>query len=391
MLNSHVYGTPYSSPVLLHKFLRPLEPIAGIDDEGDEDDDDDDDYYSLDEGDGDGSEASDADAIGTFADEVMEEMERRRVFEAAGVIVSDPENKECPVDSTPSRLGGNPARRKARRPSTGATSSSNFDASSPTQTSLGGHQTHKDLPPVPIIDLSQPPDSTSARMTDNNSLLLTSEMPGVRRRPKPLVSVPDINTTPRVDDAFERYETFKKMHGTSPLAANRMSAGSLDTSSLTMSSPPRSPAVSLTPSIRDREREQERTGESRTSHFLSFLGRHARPGTPDGDRERKITVISGPIHGPASGVGGMMNVGGSHGSTREGSPAFGTSWASLLDRTAVQEIPKVERKRQEAIFELISTEADYVRDLQLIVEVRISAPIASVVVDRRASSTFIRA
>ncbi|KAI6004647.1 hypothetical protein EDD15DRAFT_2216462 [Pisolithus albus] len=54
--------------------------------------------------------------------------------------------------------------------------------------------------------------------------------------------------------------------------------------------------------------------------------------------------------------------------TRESSPAFGTSWASPLDRTALEGIPAVERKRQEAIFELISTEADYVRDLQLIVE-----------------------
>ncbi|KAI5983194.1 Dbl homology domain-containing protein [Pisolithus albus] len=54
--------------------------------------------------------------------------------------------------------------------------------------------------------------------------------------------------------------------------------------------------------------------------------------------------------------------------TRESSTAFGTSWASLLDRTALEGIPAVERKRQEAIFELVSAEADYVRDLQLIVE-----------------------
>jgi hypothetical protein len=48
---------------------------------------------------------------------------------------------------------------------------------------------------------------------------------------------------------------------------------------------------------------------------------------------------------------------------------FGSSWASLVDRSALEGIPKAERKRQEAIFELISTEADYVRDLQLIVGV----------------------
>ena len=63
------------------------------------------------------------------------------------------------------------------------------------------------------------------------------------------------------------------------------------------------------------------------------------------------------------------------------------SWASLVDKSALDEIPPAERKRQEvcysllkhpilqidhfqqAIFELIATEAAYVRDLQLIVEV----------------------
>ena len=46
------------------------------------------------------------------------------------------------------------------------------------------------------------------------------------------------------------------------------------------------------------------------------------------------------------------------------------SWASLLDQSTLEGIPDMERKRQEAIFELINTEAAYVRDLQLIVEVR---------------------
>ena len=45
------------------------------------------------------------------------------------------------------------------------------------------------------------------------------------------------------------------------------------------------------------------------------------------------------------------------------------SWASLVEKTALEGIPVHERKRQEAIFELIHTEVAYVRDLQLIVEV----------------------
>ncbi|KAI6037236.1 hypothetical protein BKA83DRAFT_4173789 [Pisolithus microcarpus] len=95
-----------------------------------------------------------------------------------------------------------------------------------------------------------------------------------------------------------------------------MSASSFDTtSSLAFSSPPRSPATSLSPSLRDRE--QERGGESPTV-----------PGNPHNSM------------------------------TRESSPALETSWASLLDRTALEGIPA-----------FISTEAVYVRDLQLIVEV----------------------
>ena len=40
-----------------------------------------------------------------------------------------------------------------------------------------------------------------------------------------------------------------------------------------------------------------------------------------------------------------------------------------MDKSVLEEMPTKERRRQEAIFELISTEAAYVRDLQLIVEV----------------------
>ncbi|KIK15542.1 hypothetical protein PISMIDRAFT_687151, partial [Pisolithus microcarpus 441] len=148
--------------------------------------------------------------------------------------------------------------------------------------------------------------------------------------------------TSRVGDAFERYETYKKMHGGQSLAANRMSASSFDTSSsFAFSSPPRSPATSLSPSLRDRE--QERGGESRTSHFLSFPGRHTRSSTPDIDRECKIPIISGPIHASVSNTAAVPGDP-QNSMTRESSPAFGTSWASLLDRTTLEGIPAVERK-----------------------------------------------
>ncbi|KAI6017674.1 Dbl homology domain-containing protein [Pisolithus microcarpus] len=223
----------------------------------------------------------------------------------------------------------------------------------------------KGLPPVPAMDFSGDAE-VAGRTGTSAKLSLISEILSTSLQLTHLKTTSDLSSTSLVGNAFERYDTYKKVPGGQSLAANRMSASSFDTtSSLTFSSPPRSPAASLSPSLRDRE--QERGGESRTSHFLSFLGRHTRSSTPDIDRERKIPIISGPIHTSVSNTAALP--GDAHNAmTRESSPAFGTSWASLLDGTALEGIPAVERKRQEAIFELISTEADYVRDLQLIVE-----------------------
>ena len=45
------------------------------------------------------------------------------------------------------------------------------------------------------------------------------------------------------------------------------------------------------------------------------------------------------------------------------------SWASLIDASALDNVPDRERKRQEAIFEFIQTEQSYVQSLQLTIEV----------------------
>ncbi|GBC18369.1 uncharacterized protein OCT59_006422 [Rhizophagus irregularis] len=45
------------------------------------------------------------------------------------------------------------------------------------------------------------------------------------------------------------------------------------------------------------------------------------------------------------------------------------SWTSIMDPETIKGITKEDRKRQEAIFELISTEQSYLRDLQMIIEV----------------------
>lgn len=45
------------------------------------------------------------------------------------------------------------------------------------------------------------------------------------------------------------------------------------------------------------------------------------------------------------------------------------SWASLIDPSALENLPDKERKRQEACYELIATEQSYVQSLQLCIEV----------------------
>jgi hypothetical protein len=186
------------------------------------------------------------------ADEATRESERQRVFEAAGLIVDTSQSvMEAPE----------PTLKKRRAP-----------PATPERVSIVSvTSTPKELPPVPTLDLT---------LTDT-----------------------ELDSSSHLKDAFDRYEAFKKTNG---IFNNRMSISSFDTSP---SSPPRSPAVSLTPSLNHRDVEK------RTSQFLSFLGRHAtRSTTPEPDR--RSLVISGPIlNTPSSGEPGP---------NREDGPSFGT-------------------------------------------------------------------
>ena len=175
----------------------------------------------------------------------------------------------------------------------------------------------------------------------------TSTTSGHRRQKSlPAVPEPDPNQHAyRLDDAYERYEAYKQAHGN----LNRLSVASVETSpslpSLSVSSPPpRSPSIEIS--------------ESRTHSILQFFGLKA----PSHESEaRPMPVISSPISGPISGP--VM--------TREptpipvdSGPVFGSvsaeiivmlsldieiyqSWASLVDKSVVEEIPAKERRRQE--------------------------------------------
>ncbi|KDQ59802.1 hypothetical protein JAAARDRAFT_56764 [Jaapia argillacea MUCL 33604] len=198
--------------------------------------------------------------------------------------------------------------------------------------------------------------------------------PRIRRRPPPAVpnrsSVisdssdkhlpslpsPDANDNViRLDDAYERYEAFKQGH------VNRLSVASFET----IPSSPTSPTMSI-----DRASSREGEGTRTISNLLHFLGRKA----PSNDGERRMPVISGPISGPISvsisaPISDPASGRPSSPLQRENSPNFGSSWSSLVDKAVLEDMPAAERRRQEATFELIATEAAYVRDLQLIVGV----------------------
>ena len=396
MAGGDVYSTPYTSP----QDTRPprASEFHGTSSmNGDEDEEDA--YYSLDESGDSSSEFELDDDPEGVKEKAAREIERRRVLEAAGLVVSplaDGEDK-VPSPYAPSSIVVEEHDHKHGRhvPFLNAvirsTSGSNSGSIGPLSESPGrkrrsapaaprhglAHISTKGLPPIPTLDLPDSDPSPGVLFGSSFNTTSADKDGDVVGEGTGHLKVRSDGSIVRPDDAFERYETFKKMqasHGHSPLfphshatsaLASRMSMSSFDTGSLAPTSPPRSPAVSMTPSLREREREGGGGGESRTSQFLSFLGRHTRASTPDNSEHDRKLVISGPIiHAPApltSGEGGPM---------RADSPTFGSSWASLVDRSVLEEIPKLERRRQEAIFELISTEADYVRDVQLIVEVR---------------------
>lgn len=50
-------------------------------------------------------------------------------------------------------------------------------------------------------------------------------------------------------------------------------------------------------------------------------------------------------------------------------PAKGGSWALVVDREVLDQTTRLERRRQEAIYELIATEEAYATDLEAVDEV----------------------
>ncbi|KAH8829709.1 hypothetical protein DL96DRAFT_1669029 [Flagelloscypha sp. PMI_526] len=168
----------------------------------------------------------------------------------------------------------------------------------------------------------------------------------------PAVPPSPVNSAQHLDDAFNRYENYRSRQHQSRLSVSSMASFE------TAQSVP-SPTTSISPASPGMARDENKSHSS----FMSFLSRSKTPV----EEAKTRPVISGPLlQSKEEAV------------ERSGSPAFGASWASLVDRTALEDIPPKERKRQEAIFEFVATESAYVRDLQLIVEVPITVIFANI-------------
>lgn len=191
-------------------------------------------------------------------------------------------------------------------------------------------------------------------------LQIRREPPGVpkarRRRPAPAVPVKKSGSHEKppeyegeqpappekpieVQDAYARYEAFlAETKQRAPFKAPQVARPST-----VIEGPPR---PTSTPAAGGR--------------FAGLLSKMGVQPTTEADA-RPTPRISGPI------VGAPIGASVDDQAVQESS--FGKTWSSLVDPSTLSTMSEQERKRQEAIFEFITTEGSYVRDLQLVVGV----------------------
>jgi actin cytoskeleton-regulatory complex protein PAN1 len=237
-------ATASSSPVHVE------HPDKGSADDGSNEGDSD--YASLHDGDESESDSDlDDDYPETSEERAAREKERQAVLEAAGLIVR--QDVKPPPRPARKKLDSETPSSKRRRPAPAA----------PQRASISSISS-KDLPPIPEPE------------------------------PEPV----DVNR--HLDDAYDRYESFKK-HKAS------LSLHSIDLA------PPVSPTASITTTSTTGPSKESDSTSRAYSQILNFLGRR----TPANESESKPRlIISAPILSPPPGAGQEP--------ARGGSPAFGT-------------------------------------------------------------------
>ena len=299
------------------------------------------------------------------ADKEARERERQRVLEAAGLIVQrdvGPPPVRPPRSRVASASSSSPASRKGkRRPAPAA----------PQRRPSGMHKELPPVPPVLDVDSGLVPDGRGEVETEGVDDEVTEEAEEVEEAEEALTH------EARLDDAFARYESFKNAQANQLAGANnRLSVVSTD-SSITMPASPTTTISSMSmsqtqhpPSMvhmhMNKDKDKDPTSPSSTSsnsegryaHFLNFLtnsgsratgGSNSNSTSGEGGGERRRSVgllnISAPIMTKSNNSSFQTTP--QDGPSRANSPAFGMSWASLVDKNALDGIPPGERKRQE--------------------------------------------
>lgn len=194
------------------------------------------------------------------------------------------------------------------------------------------------------------------------------EKPGKPSRPPP---PPPLEKEPEVqmDDAYERFVKLSKQvqeqQKNEPLPPIPSTDAGPDIGS--SSSPP--PALASA---------KASTASGLLNTLKNMSSRKTGAQSPANVERRTTPIISGPMmvqrnQSPAIGTE-SSNLAQQRGSISDGeSIAAATTWGSVIGSEGLSAIPEQERKRQEAIFELIATESTHVRDVQIIVDVFFNA------------------
>ena len=315
------------------------------------------------------------------ADKEARERERQRVLEAAGLIV----HRDVARPPPPAAAGAAARPPRSRVASSTSTCSSSAEKvgvlgkrrpapAAPLRMASGasGVGVYKDLPPVPpaLEAAGSGSGLVAVKGAETETEVVEMETEEEEEEGEGVVGV--LTHEARLDDAFARYESFKNAQAANQVNNNRMSVVSTD-SSITM---PASPATTISsmsithqPPLmvhKDKDKDHHSVAggggstEGRYSHFLNFLTSSASRGTSGeggngggggggGERRRSVGLlnISAPIMVKSSPGNSSFQTTPQDGPSRANSPAFGMSWASLVDKNALDGIPPGERKRQE--------------------------------------------
>ncbi|TKA51640.1 hypothetical protein B0A53_05517 [Rhodotorula sp. CCFEE 5036] len=156
----------------------------------------------------------------------------------------------------------------------------------------------------------------------------------------------------RIEDAYDLYQ--RAMREQEPPALSVAATPSTQDQPHEESFAPQTPSLLSATSVGSNLKD---TWHTTTSGIFNRRSRSSTVG------EKSRPVISSPL----------MPQGDSSENVNRASGIFGSSWSSLVDESALADLPDRERKRQEACYEFIATEQSYVQSLQLVIEVFFSA------------------